>query len=44
MSIYTEQAKQDYKTGFYNWFDLKRKYPQLTVKEIFEVIFEARNR
>lgn len=25
MSTYTEQAKQDYKTGTFSWFDLRRK-------------------
>ncbi len=39
---YLKKAKKDYKTGFYNWFDLKRNYPQLTVKQIFKVILENR--
>lgn len=42
MSTYAEMAKKDYETGTFNWFDLQRKYPQLTIKEIFEVILENR--
>ena len=42
MSTYTEQAKKDYKTGCYTWHCLKRKYPTLTVREIFQAIFEVK--
>ena len=38
-TVLFEKAKKDYATGFYAWYHLKRKYPQLTVKEIFKVIF-----
>jgi len=34
-----QRARADYQTGYYSWYDLKRRYPQLTTNEIFiEVI------
>lgn len=36
-----EQAKKDYRTGFYNWYDLKQFY-KLPVDVIFDIIFEVK--
>lgn len=37
-----QQAKQDYATGNYHWFDLKQKY-NLPIDEIMGLIEEVRN-
>lgn len=38
------QAKVEYCSGFATWFDLKRKYPQLTADEIFYQVVVPINR
>ena len=35
-------AKQDYKSGNYTWHCLKQKYPELSIDEIFRIIFEVK--
>ncbi len=42
MSYLIDQAKKDYATGNYHWFDLQRIY-HLPVDVIFAIIFEVKD-
>lgn len=43
-TTYYQQAKKDYASGLYTWHCLQKKYPSLSVKDIFQIIFEVKNK